>query len=71
MSLTNKIRIWRMKKLVKRIEDYDKKILKFKHYITKIKSWQKTDKKEFNELAKGLSDIEFELFMIQTGYKPK
>ena len=56
------------KLILKRIEKYEKKILKFQWMIKKIRIWIKSEKKVLNNYLKYMTCAEYIQFGYDTGY---
>jgi len=62
------LKIWKAKRLLKRIEKTEKRLKKFQSMVSKIKKWLKKDNKELQELLNSMSVVEFQVFAVKTGY---
>jgi len=63
------IKLWKAKRLVRRIEKARYQSLpKFENYVVKIKKWIKEDTTRLNKLLKEMSSDDFDQFKQQTGY---
>lgn len=56
------------KRIIKRIEKYDARIKKFEGYLKKMRGWRRRDKVLLKRMMKRLSDTDFEMLCIETGY---
>lgn len=65
------LELWKAKRLVKRVERHERAILKFKRYIRKVRTWKTRDIKQINKLTKGWDEIQWILFLNETGYMEK
>lgn len=65
------IKIWRAKRLLRRIERLELSIKKFQSYIVKTRQWIRIDKKELKQCLNDLNPMEFFDFGKETGYLEK
>jgi len=71
MKLKSRIKIWRAKKIHKRILKYEEAILKFQGFIKQTKKWIIVEKKIQKKILKTMDQEEFLAYGFQEGYIEK
>jgi hypothetical protein len=64
-------KIWKAKRIHKRLMYYEKKLDRFKYMLDKIKGWHKETKNELNKHMKTMTQEEVILFGTREGYIEK
>jgi len=67
----DRFKLWKAKRIHKRIMKYEDKLESFKFYVKKCKEWIKRDKKDLQKQLRKMDEIEVIKFGIDTGYLEK
>ena len=65
------LKIWRAKRLLKKIEKNQAWIVKLALYKASAEKWIKQDTRRLNKILKSMSQEDYISFGIQTGYMEK
>ena len=68
MDMNTKIKIWRAKKLLRKIDKYQNTRDKFRINIKTLDRWIRRDKNSFKRIIKSMDSDELELYGVEQGY---